>query len=272
MSALITRQRFAGNFTLKGSGEITGHDFDGNVTIEDAPNLGLTNCRIRGDLTVKRSPGFHAFDLEVTGSKQGRPLVWILDSDDWVIKRATICPATPTVGQNGLQTNSRGFISEADISKTVDGVVLYGGAVTVENSIIHDLITYDTDPAQGGKPSHSDGVQIQAGLGHRFINCDIDGGKNAAMMITQDVGPVGDLLVRGCTLGGGQVSVNFKTNKNAAAYSGPVAIKDTRFRRTQTGGFKYGGAILRNPDFVPLTLEAVTWTDTGATVVADRGA
>ena len=71
----------------------------------------------------------------------------------------------PTPYVNGINVNQSGTIRRANISGTVDGIMIYGDGVRVENSYLHDFVHYLNDPNWGGGPSHDDAIQVQAGTG-----------------------------------------------------------------------------------------------------------
>ena len=79
----------------------------------------------------------------------------------------------------------------------------------VEDSYLHDFRHFASDPNQGGRPSHDDAIQVLAGRGHRIVGNTMSGASNAAVMITQDRGATGNLLISNNSIDDGGCSVNF---------------------------------------------------------------
>ena len=104
----------------------------------------------------------------------------------------TITPAYPNDRLNGINVNQPGTIRRCNISGTVDGVMIYGNGVTIEDSYLHDFATPPTTTQGPTAKTHNDGVQIQAGSGIVIRRNNIKGASNSAIIITQDAGTVGD--------------------------------------------------------------------------------
>lgn len=268
--ASLERPSIGGNLIhISAGSSFEGLDILGNLTISKAENVSLRNVSIGGYLKVIDSPQFSADNVEVHGVGVGsQALVWFVNSPKFMLSRATIRPATPK-NQNGIQTDSPGLISACDISNVVDGVQVSSiSAVTISVCKIHDLVTFSAD----GKPTHGDGIQLQQGSGHRITGNVIEGGNNTCIQITQDTGPLGDLLITSNSLSGGATCVNFKTNSGKAAYGQPIKVVGNSFAKgSTTGGLKNGGAIIANQTFTGLVTGQNFWDD-GSAVVADKGA
>lgn len=231
---------------------LEGLDIHGYVSIK-APNVTIKRCIIRGGAPATQ--GQNAL-LNITAANAG----------GYLVEDVTLIPDYPNVRQNGIYVNKAGRFRRIDLSGTVDGIVAYGNGVEVLDSYLHDFVTYPSDPAQGGKPSHSDGIQVQAGQGVTIRGTTITGANNAAVMVTQDAGTVSNLTIEGNYFDGGGCSVNF--GSQGAPKTGLV-VRNNRFGRSQRVS---GCAIIRNPVASPLTESGNVWDDSGLPVSVTRGA
>lgn len=225
----------------------------GNVDIVSAPNVRLKKLVIFGRMDQ---------------GKGSEALINIVDSPGFIIDDIVIKPEFPNARQNGINTNSPGLIRNADISGVVDGIMVYSNtAVIVEDTNIHDLAYYAQDPNRAvGQGTHNDCIQYQSGIGHRVLRSKLYGGKNmnSAVMITQDVGPVGDLAIEDSFLDGGACSINIGSKGNPR--------KGIRFNRLQFGHNQSmsNGAMIYNPATNDVVLQDVFYTD-GTTVTPRKG-
>ena len=231
---------------------IEGLDIHGYVIIK-AANCIIRRCIIRGGPPATQ--GQNAL-LNITHP----------DAGGYLVEDVTLKPDYANVRQNGIYVNRPGRFRRINLSGTVDGIVVYGNGVELIDSYLHDFVVYPSDPAQGGKPSHADGVQISAGRGVRITGTTIEGANNAAIMVTQDAGPVSHLTIEGNYLDGGGCSVNFGSN-------GPpkvgLVVRNNRFGRSQRN---IGCTIIRNPVASPLLETGNVWDDTGEPTGIKRGA
>lgn len=231
---------------------IDGLDIYGNVVIK-APFAILRRCIIRGGPPITQ--GQNALLSIVSAGAGG-----------YVVEDCTLTPQYPNVRQNAIFTNQAGILQRLNISGTADGVVIYGNGVTLQDSYLHDFVSYPSDPAQGGKASHSDAIALQAGQGVTIRRNAISGGSNAAVIITQDAGVVGDLQLDDNDIDGGQVSVNVVTNGNPLSN---IKMRRNHFGRAQTIA---GGAIMANPKHCAPDITGSVWADTGQAITIKRGA
>lgn len=243
---------------------------DGVLTVTEAHAV-VEGIDLHGELVVK-APGVVVRDSVIRG---GPPIlsgqnalinVTHPDAVDFRCDRVTLVPEYPNVRQNAVYVSRRARFTRMDVSGTVDGFVIYGDDVWIEDSWLHDFATYASDPAQGGKPSHSDGIQIQAGKRVRVVGNRIEGANNAAIMITQDAGATGDLLIDGNYLDGGGATINFGS-KGAAKTN--LVVTNNRFGPNRRNS---GMAILRNPTQSPLIEFGNVWDADGSPVKVSRGA
>lgn len=231
---------------------LDGLDIHGYVSIK-APNVTLKRCIIRGGAPATQ--GQNAL-LNITAANAG----------GYLVEDVTLVPDYPNVRQNGVYVNKAGRFRRIDLSGTVDGIVAYGNGVEVLDSYLHDFVTYPSDPAQGGKPSHSDGIQVQAGQGVTIRGTTITGANNAAIMVQQDAGAISDLTIETCYLDGGGATVNFGST---GAPKTNLFMRNNRFGPNRRN---IGMAIIANPTQSPLTAVGNVWDDTGLPVTVTRGA
>ena len=233
-----------------------------NDIIVTNPNTVLDGLDVSGEIII-RAPGCV---LRRSIGRGGAPIstgqnallnITHPDAKDFLIEDVTLIPNFPNVRQNGVYVNQPGTFRRLNVTGTVDGMVIYGDNVTVENSYLDKFVTYASDPAQGGGQSHNDGIQLQKGVGVKIVGNTIAGGNNTAIMVTQDVGVVGNLLIADNYLDGGGATVNF--GSGGAAKKNLVVINN-RFGPNRRNP---GMAIIRNPTQSPLTEFGNVWDDTG---------
>lgn len=242
---------------------------DGNYVVTTA-NTVVEKVDIHGTLIIK-APGVrlrHFIARGGTPATQGQTACINIthpDAKDCVLEDFTITPKFPNSRLNGIYVNQPTTFRRADISGTVDGIVIYGDRVSVEVSWLHDLVRYpSTDHADGY--THNDCVQLQKGIGVRLVGNSMDGAYNAAVMVTQDAGPVADLLIADNYLDGGGATVNFGSE---GLIKRNLVVANNRFGRNQRNP---GMAIIRNPDKSQLTAFGNVWDDSGLPVSVTRGA
>lgn len=252
-TGFLTPRRFDGDLDITAPGAVV-EDLDvwGRVFIK-APNVRIRRLIIRGGPATKAG---------------GDALLWAVHpgADGYLVEDVTLTPSSPNPNQNGIYASRRGIFSRLNVSGTVDGAVLYGSGVTIRDSYFHDFVTYPADPISNRRASHSDAVQIQAGVGVKITGSSLSGALNSAVMITQDVGTVADLLIAENVIDGGACSINFASN--GPPKSG-VVVRDNRFGRGQRNT---GCAVIRNATASPITGTGNVWDDTSAPVTFTRGA
>ncbi|MEU4572355.1 hypothetical protein [Nonomuraea sp. NPDC023979] len=135
-----------------------------------------------------------------------RPLLDTEHAADTVIEDSEFRAAHPSPSIDGVWA-ARTKIYRSEFSGTVDGVKAHTGTL-VQDSYIHDLSWFGSDPDQDGGPTHNDGVQAFAEqTGVRLVRNTIDlsttTDPNAAVQSSAD-----DLRVEGNYLDGGACVVN----------------------------------------------------------------
>ncbi len=114
---------------------------------------------------------------------------------NFLLEDSEVVPQYPVVNLDDVKGWNYTLLRD-NIHGSVDGLKMYGNNATVQDSWIHDLVTYAHDPAQNNGPSHSDGVQILSGTNLKVIGNNIEGQPNSTVIITQDNGPVSNVLDR----------------------------------------------------------------------------
>ena len=218
---------YNGDLTITTAGATySGLDIHGYLRVE-APNVTVKNSIIRGGT----GPKGNGIVNDTTPSATNFLLV---DSE--------IVPQYPAVGLDDVKGYNYTML-RVNIHGSVDGLKMYGDNATVQDSWIHDLVTYAHDPAQNNGPSHSDGVQILSGTNLKVIGNTIDGQPNSTVIITQDNGPVSNVLIDNNWLSGlGQVATVKLLNKPLPSMSG-ITVTNNRF----TGPLASACQILDSP-------------------------
>lgn len=192
----------------------SGLDIHGYVVVK-APNVTIKNSIIRGGV-----------------GKNGNGIVndTSAAATNFLLEDSEVVPQFPVVNLDDVKGWNYTLLRD-NIHGSVDGLKMYGDNATVQDSWVHDLVTYPVDAAQGGGPSHSDGVQILSGHNLRVIGNTIIGQPNSSIIITQDNGAVGNVLISGNWLGSqgsGQICTVLVLNKPLPALTG-ITITGNRF-------------------------------------------
>lgn len=246
-----TLKRVKGNVTIKRAGAIVdGLDIHGFLEIK-APNVTVRRSIIRGG----------------KARNTNRALVKLINGSagNFLIEDSTLVPSHPSVRMDAAKVAVPGTFRGVNISGTVDGLYVYTDNLTVKDSYFHDFRSYRNDPNQGGKPSHSDAIQIASGSGHRITHNTIVGASNAAVMITQDSGPTSNLWINDNWIDGGACSLSFGSR---GAYKRGMEANNNRFGRKQRNA---GCAIISKPSVSDLAPSGNIWEDSGAPVVPSPG-
>jgi hypothetical protein len=148
-------------------------------------------------------------------------------------------------------------LERVNIHSVIDQVKIIGDNVLIKDSWIHNNLHYLKDPNHNNTPSHDDNIQIQVGRNIRIIHNTMTSTHNAAIMVTQDMGVVGDVLIERNFISDGASGFNL-AQKSHGTLKGFV-IKDNTFTRTQ----KYAGCaiIVDAPSRPLLSLSGNVWSD-----------
>jgi hypothetical protein len=150
---------------------------------------------------------------------------------NFVLQDSEVVPQYPVVGLDDVKGWNYTLLRD-NLHGSVDGLKVYGNNVVVQDSYIHDLVTYANDPAQNNGPSHSDGIQIQSGSNVKILGNDIEGQPNSSIIITQGNGVTSDVLIDGNWLTGiGQVATVILLNQPLPSMSG-IVVTNNRFYGT----------------------------------------
>ncbi len=243
---------YNGDLTITTPGTVIDSlDVRGYVSVK-APNVTIKRSIIRGGAaaTVNRAV------LAITTA----------GASNFLVEDVTIVPANPTPYVNGINVNQSGTIRRANVSGTVDGIMIYGSGVKVEQSYLHDFVHYLSDPNWAGGPSHDDAIQVQAGTGIQIVGNTLTGAFNSAVMVTQDAGTTKDLWINGNWIDYGGCSINYGSN---GAYKTGMQANNNRFGRAQRVS---GCAIIHNSAASDLVPVGNVWDDNGQPAGIKKGA
>jgi hypothetical protein len=228
-------------FTTDGQ-VIDGLDVHGKVLIK-ANNVTLKNSIVRGPAAGACQNGAA---IETTGT-------------GIVIQDVEVLTEHPTACLDGVWTlASTVTISRANIHGGVDGVKT-GSNILIQDSYIHDMQWFASDPNQGGGETHNDGVQTFAGESNvtlRHNTIDLSGTKdgNSAW---QDSGL--NSRAEENYLDGGGCTLNFAAQSLGGAILQPIYVNNNRFGRHR--GFT-GCVVLISNKAVMTEYNGNVWADT----------
>ena len=243
--------RYDGNLTITTPGTvIDGLDIHGYVTVK-AANVTIKRSMIRGGPAPTVGRGI--LTMTHTGAS------------NFLIEDVTIAPTYPNPYVNGINVNQSGTVRRANISGSVDGIMIYGSGVRVESSYLHTFAHFLNDPNWGGGPSHDDAIQVQAGTGIELIGNTLTGAYNTAVMVTQDAGVTKNLSIVGNWIDYGGCSVNFGSK---GAFKTGMKVDNNRFGRAQRVS---GCAIIHNAAMSDLVPTGNVWDDNGQPATIKRG-
>jgi hypothetical protein len=206
---------YNGDLTISTAGAvIDGLDVHGFVKVT-APNVTIKNTIIRGKATTKTAP-------LLTSATAGAS-VTIQDSE--------LFAAVPSGWIDGI----RGYnitAKRVNIHDVIDAMHIYGDNVSLEASYLHDNVHFQSDPNQGGTPSHDDSIQIQKGNNIRIVGNNISGAFNTGVQVTQDQGVVSNVTIDKNTMDGGGCTINL-AEKGKGAFQGMKVTNNTFGRTTK---------------------------------------
>jgi Right handed beta helix region len=176
------------------------------------------------------------------------------------IQDSEVDPAHPSPCLDGIWAVNA-TLERMNIHGAVDGVKAYDN-VTVEDSYIHDLSWFASDPNQGGGATHNDDVQTYEGNKHIMLrhNTMSPGPKgNATYQVTQDGGKVAtDLRIVDNWLDGGGCTLNFSHKGGPTPMTG-IYVVNNRFGRHSV----FGCPILVSTQTILSQDSGNVWADTG---------
>jgi hypothetical protein len=203
-----------GNRTFSTSGQvISGLDVHGKVIIK-ANNVTLKNSIVRGPAAGRCVNGAA---IEIRGA-------------GFMIQDVEVAIENPTACLDGISAfNSSGTILRANIHGGVDGVKT-GSNILIQDSYIHDMQWFASDPNQRGGPTHNDGVQTFAGetnvtLRHNTIDMSTTKNANAAWQSSGS-----NSRAENNYLDGGACTINFAAHGSTLQ---PMYVNGNRFGRNR---------------------------------------
>jgi hypothetical protein len=207
----------------------------GDLTVTTAGQV-IDSLDIKGVLTIRASnvvvrrsliEGRNGSDSVIIKSGSG-----ILLEDDEV----TVVSPSPASDDMSVQGAT---LDRLNIHGGVDGMKL-GANSTVEASWIHGLSSFNSDPAQGGGPTHNDTIQIMSGTNIHVTGNNLQATEddNSAIQVTQDTGTVSALTISHNWADGGACTFNFSghgPDGQLFKMSG-ISVIDNRFGRDSQYG------------------------------------
>jgi hypothetical protein len=224
---------------------ISNMDFRGWVRVTGA-NITFKNSIFRG--RAANGANHALIDTEdSTGT------ITIIDSE--------FKPSDPSATIDGLWTRNTN-IHRADIHGGVDGLKANSNTL-VQDSYIHAMSYFASDPNQGGRPTHNDGVQTFAGeshvtLRHNTIDISDTYDGNAAWQSSGTYSRVENNY-----LDGGGCTLNFDAKSLRGPTLTPIYVNSNHFGRHQAAT---GCVALISNKTVMTEYNGNVWHDTGQPV------
>ncbi len=228
----------SGDQTFSTPGQVvTGKDFRGFVKVTTSGVI-FRNCIFRGRSTPNNAS-----------------LLDTRKSSNTVVEDSEFVPANPSAGIDGIWARNTSFY-RVNIHGATDGMKAESN-VLVQDSYIHDMSWFASDPNQGGGPTHNDGVQSFDGdtnitLRHNNIDVSSDRRANATWQSSS-----ANSLVEGNWLDGGGCSLNF-AHQGSTTLTG-IRVVNNRFGRKSF----YNCPILISTKTVLAQNSGNVWDDTG---------
>jgi hypothetical protein len=201
----------------------------------------------------------------------------------FTLTNALLVPTLSSVWWNGVLGHDY-TARQVEVHGTVDGFGVYNthgpdANVDIEDTFVHDLAYFASDPNHRGGATHNDCCQIQSGLNIRIVNNVWQGFLSTAVgdassvrqsasviQVTQGVGPVGNVVIEGNLFDGGMVaSVNLNSKPLASMNFGRIA--NNRFGRNSHLGI----AVIMGPTTACDTVGNVYDDDGTPAVVRHNG-
>jgi hypothetical protein len=220
---------------------ISGLDIHGYVRIR-AKNVTIRNSIVRGG-----APRCNAAVIVVDDGGSAR------------IEDSEIVAENPNPCLDGIWATDTTML-RLDISNVVDGVKAFDN-VTLQDSYVHDLARFASDPNQGGGATHNDSVQTFEGnrnivLRHNTLLAGPQG--NAAYQVSQDGGKTTtNVRVEYNWLDGGGCTLNF-SHSDGPPMTG-IFVVGNRFGR----GSQFDCPILLSTRTSLSENRGNVWDDTG---------
>ncbi|MHA3704911.1 right-handed parallel beta-helix repeat-containing protein [Jatrophihabitans sp. YIM 134969] len=225
-------------------------DIHGRVKVT-APNITLANSIVRGDATTKLGS---LVDCNDPSSNHA----------GFTLRDSTLTAQYPSIYQVGIVGHDF-TVLRAEITRTLDGVHVVGGRVTVTGSWIHDTYYIPASQSPDHQYTHNDGVQVIGGSSITVTGNTISGNSNAALMVGQSSGVVTGVRFSDNWSSGGACTVNIVAVPRATI-SGLTITSNRFLHNTRVANC----AILQNSG-VTMTTSGNMWSDTNKAVTLTRG-
>lgn len=235
---------------------------NGDLTIT-TPGTHIDGLDVRGFIRVK-APNVKITRTIVRGAKANKSIALIQTLHPGVvIEDVELNPSNPSVYIDGIK--GHGFTARrVNIHRVVDTVLIHGDNSKILNSWLHDNAHFESDPHQGGKPSHDDGVQLVNGHNTVISGNRIEGADNAAVMVAQDRGGISNLKITNNYLSGGGCTINI-SEKGKGSISG-IAVVGNKF-----GTARHHHCGIVSPQSTKLDVRDNTFKDDGSRVNIRKG-
>ncbi|MCL2090024.1 MAG: right-handed parallel beta-helix repeat-containing protein [Micrococcales bacterium] len=209
-----------------------GTTWSGNLMTVVGDGTVLDGLEIRGLVRVE-AKNVVIKNSKITGRRisSANSLLYVAASGSVTVTDCEIYAAEPSVYVDGV-IGQNFTLERVDIHDVVDNVKIIGDNVTVRDSWLHRNLHYANDPAQGGKPTHDDNVQVQKGSNITLSHNTMESSHNAALQVTQDMGTVSKVTVDRNLVSGGSCSFNLADKGKGALRD--VSLRNNRFTRTST--------------------------------------
>ena len=228
-----------GDQTFSTAGVIRGKDFRGFVKVTGS-GVVFENCIFRGRATSSNGA--------LLDTQRGT---------NTVVQDSEFAPSAPSATLDDIWTNNVS-IYRSDIRGGVDGVKT-GSNVLIQDSYIHDMSWFASDPNQGGGATHNDGVQGFDGannvtLRHNTIDMSTTKSANAAFQNSAT-----NARVEGNWLDGGGCILNFDHHAQPLT---TLYVTNNRFGRHSS----YQCPILLSTQSSLAANSGNVWDDTGTAI------
>jgi hypothetical protein len=215
---------------------------------------------IQGFLTIKASHVTVMRSIVRGRATSATTAIVRIDSGtDITIEDVEIAAATPSVDVDGFSAQNV-VARRLNIHGGVDGAKV-GSNTTLECSYIHDLVSFASDPNQGGGATHNDAIQILSGTGIHIVGNQLVAAmdQNSAIQITEDFGVVSDVHIESNWADGGGCTYNF-------SHKGQTSLGDLHTQGNRFGRNSFYNCPILKSTKTTLDSQGDVWDDDGTPV------
>jgi hypothetical protein len=210
----------------------------GSVTVTKAGTV-IDSKDIRGQLIIMASNVTVKRSL-IEGAKGQDASVDIKSGSNILIEDSEVTDNYPSIGNDDMRVMNA-TVLRLNIHGGVDGIKLFSNS-TVSASWIHGLTYFANDPGQANGHTHNDAIQILGGSNFHVSGNWLDSTTqdNSAIQVTQSIGMISSLFIKGNWADGGACSFNFSGHNGAGkqlALNG-ITVMNNRFGHTSV---RYNG-------------------------------